>query len=90
MTPALLKMHLDVINALRHTRAERDARVGKALTPIRECARLLTAIPGVSDLTARVMVAEIGVGMTRFSDAGHIVSWTGLCPRNDESARLRP
>jgi transposase len=85
----LLKMHLDVINALRHTLAELDARVGKALTPIRERARLLTTIPGVSDLTARVMVAEIGVDMTRFPDAGHLVSWAGLCPRNDESAGKR-
>jgi len=48
-------MHLDVINALRNTLAELDARVGKALTPIRERARLLTTIPGVSDLPARVM-----------------------------------
>ena len=82
-------MHLDVINALRHTLAELDARVGKALTPIRERARLLTTIPGVSDLTARVMVAEIGVDMTRFPDAGHLISWAGLCPRNDESAGKR-
>ncbi|WP_232353519.1 IS110 family transposase [Cupriavidus oxalaticus] len=27
-------------------------------------------------------MAEIGGDMTRFSDAGHLVSWAGLCPRN--------
>ena len=86
---AMLKMHLDVINALNSTLAELDARLGKALTPIQDRARLLTTMPGVSDLTARVMVAEIGVDMTRFPDAGHIVSWAGLCPRNDESAGKR-
>jgi len=85
----MLKMHLDVINALRNTLAELDARLGKSLTPIREHARLLTTMPGVSDLTARVMVAEIGVDMTRFPDAGHLISWAGLCPRNDESAGKR-
>jgi hypothetical protein len=27
--------------------------------------------------------------MTRFATAGHLVSWAGLCPRNDESAGKR-
>ena len=82
----LLRPHLEVINALQHTLAELDAAVGKALTPIRQGARLLTTIPGVSDVTAQVMVAEIGVDMNRFPSCGHLVSWAGLCPRNDESA----
>lgn len=37
----------------------------------------------------RYLLAEIGVDMTRFPDAGHLVSWAGLCPRNDESAGKR-
>lgn len=85
----LLKLHVDVITALQATLAELDAAVGKALTPIRQGARLLTTIPGISDLTAHVMVAEIGVDMTRFPSSGHLVSWAGLCPRNDESAGKR-
>ncbi|CAN7756491.1 IS110 family transposase [Cupriavidus necator] len=83
------ELHLDIIGALEHTLAELDAVVGKALAPIQQRARLLTTIPGVSDLTARVLLAEIGVDMTRFPDAGHLVSWAGLCPRNDESAGKR-
>lgn len=85
----MLKLHLDVIKALERTLAELDAAVGKALTPIRQGCRLLTTIPGISDVTAQVMVAEIGVDMTRFPGAGHLVSWAGLCPRNDESAGKR-
>ena len=85
----LLKLHLDVIKALERTLAELDAAVGKALTPIRQGCRLLTTIPGSSDVTAQVMVAEIGVDMTRFPGAGHLVSWAGLCPRNDESTGKR-
>lgn len=38
---------------------------------------------------AHVIVAEIGVDMSRFPTAGHLVSWAGLCPRNDESAGKR-
>ena len=52
-------------------------------------ARLLTTIPGVSDLTAHVVVAEIGVDMARFETAGHLLSWATMCPRNDESAGKR-
>jgi transposase len=86
---ALLRLHLKVIEALKEAIADIDARVGKTLTPILECARLLTTMPGVSDVTAQVMVAEIGVDMQRFPSAGHLISWAGLCPKNDESAGKR-
>jgi transposase len=69
--------------------ADIDAQVGKTLAPIQHSARLLTTLPGVSDVTAQVLVAEIGVDMARFPTAAHLVSWTGLCPRNDESAGKR-
>jgi transposase len=46
-------------------------------------------MPGISDIAAQVIVAEIGVDMSRFPSAGHLVSWAGLCPRNDESAGKR-
>jgi transposase len=85
----MLKLHLQVVDALERTLAELDTAVGKALAPIRQRARLLTTMPGVSDLTASVVVAEIGVDMTRFASAGHLISWAGLCPRSDESAGKR-
>ena len=85
----MLRLHLQVVDALQCALAELDAAVGKALAPIRQRARLLTTMPGVSDLTASVLVAEIGVDMSRFPSAGHLVSWAGLCPRSDESAGKR-
>ena len=86
---ALLQLHLRLVDALREAIADIDARVGKTLTPILASARLLTTMPGVSDVTAQVMVAEIGVNMQRFPTAGHLISWAGLCPKNDESAGKR-
>ena len=85
----MLKLHLDLIADLDRALAEVDAAVGKALAPIRERARLLTTMPGISDRTAQVVVAEIGTDMTRFPSPAHLISWAGLCPRNDESAGKR-
>jgi hypothetical protein len=46
-------------------------------------------MPGLSETTARVLIAEIGMDMTRFPTVGHLISWAGLCPRLDESAGKR-
>jgi len=85
----LLRIHLNLIDALHQALADVDARVGKTLAPIKNSARLLTTLPGVSELTAQVMVAEIGVDMGRFATSSHLISWAGLCPRNEESAGKR-
>jgi transposase len=86
---ALLRLHLDLVDALEAALAEVDRHVGKALEPIRDLANLLTTMPGVSHVVAHVILAEIGFDMKRFPTSGHLVSWAGLCPRNDESAGKR-
>jgi transposase len=63
--------------------------VNRELDPFRQAVRQLRTIPGISDLTAQMIVSEIGIDMTRFPTAGHLVSWAGPCPRNDESAGKR-
>ena len=86
---ALLKLHLGLVDALESALDEVDRNVGKALEPIRDLARLLTTMPGVSNVVAHVILAEIGFDMKRFPTSGHLISWAGLCPRNDESAGKR-
>lgn len=85
----MLQLHLQVIEALEAAIREVDTAVGKALEPIRALAKLLTTMPGVSDIVAQVLVSEIGTDMARFSTPGHLISWAGLCPRSDESAGKR-
>jgi len=51
--------------------------------------RLLETIPGISTLSAITILSEIGSDMTRFPTAGHLVSWAGLCPGQNESAGKR-
>jgi transposase len=36
-----------------------------------------------------VIIAEIGADMTVFPTAGHLASWAGQCPGNDQSAGKR-
>jgi transposase len=85
----LLRLHLRQIEALDEATADIDREVNRELDPFRDAVRLLRSIPGVSDLTAQVIVSEIGIDMSRFPTAGYLISWAGLCPRNDESAGKR-
>lgn len=80
----MLRMHLQQIQTLEQAVRELEARAGAG--PFRVAVELLTTMPGISDVAARVIVAEIGDDMSRFPTAGHLVSWAGLCPRLDESA----
>ena len=51
-----------------------------------EATQRLDAIPGVNEITAQIIVSELGLNMERFPTAGHAASWVGLVPGRDESA----
>lgn len=92
----VLQLHLGQIEAIEAALVAIDAEVGANLDPFRQKVARLMTMPGISDVAAQAIVSEIGVDMSRFPTSGHLVSWAGLCPRNDESAgkrrstRLRP
>jgi transposase len=85
----LLRLHLTQIDALEVAVRDVEARLGEALTPCQAAIDRLMTIPAVGRTVARVIVAEIGLDMTRFPTPGHVVSWAGLCPRLHESAGKR-
>lgn len=85
----MIQLHLGQIDALETAVAAIEARIGEALGPFRAAVNLLTTMPGISETTARVLVAEIGTDMSRFPSVGHLISWAGFCPRLDESAGKR-
>jgi transposase len=93
----LLRLRLGQHDALAKALEAIDTDVERDPGPFRHAVRLLRSIPGVSDLSAEVIVAEIGSGdrrsatghMSRFPIAGHLIAWAGLWPRNDESAGNR-
>jgi transposase len=85
----LLRLHLNQIDALDSAVATIDAQVEANLGPFRIAVELITSIPGIKNLGAHVIVSEIGIDMSRFPSAAHLISWACICPRSDESAGKR-
>jgi transposase len=85
----LLGLHLQQVDAIDAAIDQIDPEVDALVEPFRTAVRLLTTIPGIDQLSACVILAEIGHDMSRFPTAGHLISWAGLCPKNDESAGKR-
>jgi transposase len=82
----MLKAHLSHIDYLDGQIAALDAEVERVIDPFADQLRRLMTIPGVGLRTAEVVIAEIGVDMSRFPTSGHLASWAGLCPGQHESA----
>jgi transposase len=85
----LLGLHRQQIDAIDAAIDQIDPEVDALVEPFRTSVQLLTTIPGIDELSACVILAEIGRDMSRFPTAGHLISWAGLCPKNDESAGKR-
>jgi transposase len=45
----------------------------------------LHEIPGIGPRGAQLIIAELGLDMTQFPTAGHLVSWSRFCPRTIQS-----
>ena len=82
----LLKALLDQIDALEGLIGRFAVRIEEAMAPFAEEALRLRGLPGVGKQAVEGIVAEIGTDMTVFPTAGHLSSWAGVCPGNDQSA----
>jgi transposase len=63
-----------------------DAKIGEAIAPFVAAVDRLDEIPGIGPTAAHAIIAEIGLDMTRFPTAGHLVSWARYAPGVKESA----
>lgn len=79
--------NIDLEVEARLARMDKEVKAGNA--PFRDLIALLCTIPGVSKLSATTILSEIGRDMSRFATAGHLVSWAGLCPGQNQSAGKR-
>lgn len=66
-----------------------EAEIIRLAEPYPNHLELLRTVPGFSadPLTAVALISEIGVDMSVFPSAKHLVSWVGCCPRNDQSSK---
>jgi transposase len=51
--------------------------------------QLLQTLPGIDQISAAMILIEIGDDLTHFGTADRLASWAGLCPGNHESAGKR-
>jgi transposase len=85
----LIGQHLGMLEDLERRIEAFDKRIADVLSPFCHLAALLMTIPGVSRVSAEIILAEIGFDMAPFPTAGHLLSWAGMVPRLDESAGKR-
>ena len=85
----LLRLHLGQIDTLDAAIAELDREVEASIAPFRTAIEQVSSIPGVKHLSARTILSEIGIDMSRFATDAHLISWACICSRNDESAGKR-
>jgi len=69
--------------------AKLEAKIQDQLSDYQEAIALCTTIPGIEEVAAANLIAEIGVNMAQFPSAQHLASWAGICPGNHESAGKR-
>jgi transposase len=63
-----------------------DERIEQEIAPFTAAVRKVDEVPGISLVAAHAILAEIGLDMTRFPTAGHLVSWARYPPGVTESA----
>jgi transposase len=85
----MIRMHLDHIDHLSGVIDRLDEEVQQALGPFSAQLALLQTMTGIAQRSSEMILAEIGVDMSRFPTAQHLASWAGLCPGNNESAGKR-
>ena len=63
-----------------------EAKIQEQIAPFQAAADRLDEICGVGRTAAQVIIAELGVDMSRFPTPGHLVSWARYAPGVKESA----
>ena len=85
----LLTEYLSQIDDLDEAIDRVSAAMDQHLVADREAVALLDTMPGVSQRSAEILLAEIGTEMTRFPNAKPLASWAGMCPGHHDSGGKR-
>jgi transposase len=82
----LLARMLARVDGLDAAITELDERIEEMIAPFASTAERLDEVTGIGRIAAAVILAEIGLDMTRFPTPGHLVSWAKYAPGVKESA----
>jgi transposase len=82
----MLSEHLAHLDHLDGGISRLDDQIDRLMAPFSAQRDKLATIPGVGKRAAEVIIAESGVDMSVFPTSGHLASWAGMCPGNNESA----
>jgi transposase len=85
----LLSMQLDRLDRFERDLQQLDAKLEAKLKPYARQMELLDTIPGIDWVVAATIIAEMGIKMSQWPSVGHLTSWAGLCPGQNESAGKR-
>lgn len=85
----LVAQILSKIDFLEEHIATLTAEIDDQLAPFESVIVRLTTIPGVARRTAVTILVETTGDMTHFPTPGHLCSWAGICPGQNESAGKR-
>lgn len=85
----LVRAILDHIDDMTRRIQDIDAIINGQMKDYEDAIKKLEEIPGIAKRSAEVILAEIGLDMSRFPTAGHLAAWAGLAPGNNESAKKR-
>lgn len=85
----ILKRLLNTVVMLEEEIAGFNHQIQQVMEDQKELLERMKKAAGISDISARDILAEIGPDMGSFPTGASIVSWSGLCPGNNESAGKR-
>jgi transposase len=82
----MLGLYLDQLQLVDQQMAKLSGMIAEALRPYQEAVARLAEVPGFGPDSAQQVIAEVGVRASSFPSAGHLASWVGTCPGENESA----
>jgi hypothetical protein len=85
----LIAQIIDHIDDMTRRIAEMDDLIREHMEQYESAIEAIDDLPGIGRRSAEVIIAEIGVDMSRFPSAAHLCSWAGVCPGNHQSAGKR-
>lgn len=82
----LLREQLHKVEELDEAITRLDVKIAELCLPFAQALSILDQVPGINQRIAQVIVAEIGLDMSRFKTAAQLASWAAMCPGNRQSA----